>query len=99
MILDGNVQMREKFVTWTTRSNAQFKFSDEFLKKNGKIQAAIDLSGMREARNEQGFYEYMIQGRLASPRFNPGRKMKRNRPMIRKEERIEERKEEETSEQ
>ncbi len=98
MLLDGNVQMREKFVTWTTRSNVQFKFSDEFLKKNGKIQAAIDLAGMREARNEQGFYEYMIQGRLASPRFHPGRKMKRNRPMIRKEERIEERKEEETPE-
>jgi len=47
-----------------------FKISEEFLKTNGKFQAILDFAApLKKVKNEEGQYEFSINGMLKSPSF------------------------------
>jgi type II secretion system protein N len=68
---EGYVLMAQRFDQFTQNCRVRFKPSASFLAKNPKFQTVIDLSGMTNATDPQGYIVYKVMGKLTNPQFQP----------------------------
>lgn len=66
--LTGDVQLRKQINTSVLNLGVQFKPSDKFLEKNGKIKTLIQIGGIERTKNPEGFYALRLSGTTSMPK-------------------------------
>ncbi len=72
--VEGYILLAQSFDQFSQNCRVRFKPSASFLTKNPKFQAVIDLSGMNNAQDQQGYIVYKVIGKLTNPQFQPVRR-------------------------
>jgi hypothetical protein len=69
--VEGYILLAQSFSQFTQNCRVRFKPSAGFLNKNPKFQAVIDLGGMSDSKDQQGYMAYKVTGKLTNPQFQP----------------------------
>ena len=72
--VEGYILLAQSFDQFSQNCRVRFKPSASFLTKNPKFQTVIDLSGMNNAQDQQGYMVYKVIGKLTNPQFQPVRR-------------------------
>ncbi|HOX45270.1 MAG TPA: type II secretion system protein GspN [Myxococcota bacterium] len=72
-LTESYLLLQKELIQTNARGKVRFRLTEDFLAKNPKFKDLIQLTGMNQARSDDGFFTYQLFGRIDHLQFRPQR--------------------------